>query len=55
MCNEHYLRRRREEQESREIWQEFGRTRPIADPEPPADVTEQETTEVREAVAQPER
>jgi hypothetical protein len=55
MCNEHYMRRRREADESREIWQEFGRTRPIEDPDPPAEVTEPEQAEVREAVSQPER
>ncbi|HTE60260.1 MAG TPA: hypothetical protein VK631_07900 [Solirubrobacteraceae bacterium] len=54
MCNERYLRRRREADESREIWQEFVQTESIDAPEPP-DVTEPEPSEVREAVATPER
>jgi hypothetical protein len=55
MCNERYLRRRREEDESREIWQDFMWTQPHEDPEPPGEVTEPEPTEVREAIATPER
>jgi hypothetical protein len=55
MCNERYLRRRREADESREIWQEFVETRPIEDPVAPDDVTEPEPTEVREATATPRR
>jgi hypothetical protein len=37
MCYEKYLfrRHRREDEESREIWQEFDRTTPISEPEPP--------------------
>jgi hypothetical protein len=54
MCNERYLRRRREA-ESREIWQDFVETEPIKDPVPPDDVTEPEPTEVREATGTPER
>jgi hypothetical protein len=34
MCYERYLRRRREDEESRAIWQDFERTTPISDPEP---------------------
>jgi hypothetical protein len=55
MCNERYLRRRREADESREIWQEFVRTETIDDPEPPDEVTEAEPSEVREAIGTPER
>jgi hypothetical protein len=55
MCNERYLRRRREADESREIWQDFMRTQPHEDPEPPVEVTEPEPTEVREAIATPEQ
>jgi hypothetical protein len=45
MCYERYLRRRcHEDEESREIWQEFQRTTPISDPEPP-EVGEPELTE----------
>jgi hypothetical protein len=55
MCNEYYMRRRREEDESRAIWQDFERAEPFAEREPPADVTEPEPTEPREAVATPER
>jgi hypothetical protein len=36
MCYERHLRRRREEaQEVSGLWQDFERTRPIADPAPP--------------------
>jgi hypothetical protein len=55
MCYERYLRRRRQADESQEIWQEFDRTRPIADPEPVPDVTPPEPTEAKEEVALPER
>jgi hypothetical protein len=55
MCNERYLRRRREADESRAIWQDFERTQPVDDPEPPAEVTESEPTAVREAIATPEQ
>jgi hypothetical protein len=55
MCNERYLRRRREADESRAIWQDFEGAQPFEDPEPPAEVTEPEPTELREAIATPER
>lgn len=55
MCNEYYLRRRREAEESREIWQEFVQAEPFEDPVPPDDVTEPEPTEVREAIATPQQ
>jgi hypothetical protein len=55
MCNERYLRRRREADESREIWQDFMRTRPHEDPAPPVEVTDPEPTEVREAIAASEQ
>ena len=35
MCYERYPRRRREAAESDRIWQEFDRTTPISEPEPP--------------------
>jgi hypothetical protein len=48
MCYDRYLRRRRHaDEESRLIWQDFERTTPISDPEPP-EVTEPETTLERE-------
>ena len=50
MCYERYLRRRREAEESQGMWQDFERTRPIADPEPPPDVTEPEPTEAHEEI-----
>jgi len=35
MCHEWWMRRMYEEREaSRELWEEFGRTRPAGDPEP---------------------
>ena len=55
MCYERHLRRRREADESQSIWQEFERTRPIADPEPAPDVTPPEPTEASEEVAVSER
>jgi hypothetical protein len=48
MCYERYLRRRRQADESQSIWPEFDQTRPIADPEPPPDVTAPEPTEASE-------
>jgi hypothetical protein len=44
MCYERYLRRRREDEESRAIWQDFERTTPISEPEP-AEVEEPERSE----------
>jgi hypothetical protein len=55
MCNEYYRRYRREADESRAIWQEFDQAPPVDVPESPDEVTEPETTELREAVATPER
>jgi hypothetical protein len=47
MCNESWLRRRREAEESRELWRDFTGTRPIDDREP-REVTEPERAEARE-------
>jgi len=56
MCYERYFRRRREADESQSIWEDFERTRLVADPEPRADVAPPEPTEAREQeVAVPER
>ncbi len=56
MCHERYLRRRREGEEGREIWQDFWRTWWVDEPQSPAEpATEPEPDEVREAVATPER
>ncbi len=57
MCHERFLRRRhREAEESRELWEDFERTRPVVDPEPPAEVTEAERAEARgEEITTPER
>jgi hypothetical protein len=55
MCNEYYLRRRREADESRAIWQDFERAQPVDEPESPGEPTEPEPTELREAIATPER
>lgn len=54
MCYDRYLRRRRETDESQSIWQDFERTRPLADPEPP-DVTPPEPAEAHEEIAVSER
>ena len=55
MCNEYYRRRRREEEERRAVWQEFEGVQPVDDPEFPVEATEPEPTELREAIATPER
>ena len=56
MCHERLLRRRsREVEESRELWEDFERTRPVVDPEPPAEVTEAERVDAREEITTPER
>ena len=55
MCYERYLRRRGQSDESQSIWQEFERTRPIADTEPPPDVTPPEHAEASEEIAVSER
>lgn len=44
MCYERYRRRRDEDEESREIWQDFERTTPISEPEP-SEVEEPERSE----------
>jgi hypothetical protein len=48
MCYDRYTRRRREETESRGIWQEFDQTTPISEPEPP-EVAEPKVTEPERA------
>jgi hypothetical protein len=55
MCHERYLRRRRETDESREIWHDFEQTRPVAEREGPPEVTEPERTEAQEEIAIAER
>jgi hypothetical protein len=55
MCYERYQRRHRAADESQSMWQDFERTRPIADPEPPAEVTPPEPTEAHEEIAVTER
>jgi hypothetical protein len=54
MCNERYLRRRQEADESRELWRDFTDTRPIDDPEP-REVTEPERAEASEEIANADR
>ena len=50
MCGERWLKRRREREadEAREMWAEFERVTPLADPEPPAERPEPERAEARE-------
>jgi hypothetical protein len=55
MCYERYLRRRREADESHEMWHDFEQTRPVADPDGPPEVTEPERTEAQEEIAIAER
>jgi hypothetical protein len=46
MCHEFWMRRReREAREADDVWREFERTTPIADPEPPAEAPEPTTAE----------
>jgi hypothetical protein len=54
MCYERYLRRRREADESREIWRDFVEARPIDDPEP-REVTEPERAEAPAELATADR
>ena len=55
MCYERYLRRRREADESHEMWHDFEQTRPVADPDGPPEVTEPERTDAQEEIAIAER
>ena len=55
MCYERYPRRRREADESHEMWQDFEQTCPVADPDAPLEVTEPERTEAQEQIAIAER
>jgi hypothetical protein len=56
MCYERYLRRRREDEESREIWQDFERTTPISEPEPrEAEEAERAEPDWAEELTLPER
>ena len=54
MCYERYLRRRREADESHELWRDFAETRPVDDPQP-REVTEPERAEAREEVGSADR
>jgi hypothetical protein len=56
MCYERWMRRRdREAEESRDVWRDFERTTPIADPEPPTEPAEPARAEAREEVVTAER
>ena len=55
MCNEYYLRHRREADESRAIWQELEEGQPLDAPQPPVEAAEPEPTELRDAIATAER
>jgi hypothetical protein len=46
MCHERWMQRRTEAEDTRELWREFDRTRPVAEPEAP--VAEDESDEVRD-------
>ena len=54
MCYERYLRRRREADESHELWRDFNETRSVDDPQP-REVTEPERAEAREEVGSADR
>jgi hypothetical protein len=55
MCYERYLRRRREANESHDMWRDFEHAGPVADPDRPPEVTEPERTEAQEQIATAER
>ena len=56
MCHERLPRRRhRDVEEGRELWEDFERTQPAVEPEPPGEVTEPERTDAREEITTPER
>jgi hypothetical protein len=55
MCHERYPRRRREADESHEMWHDFEQTRAVADADRPPEVTEPERTDVQEEIAIAER
>ncbi len=55
MCHELYLRRGRESDESRAIWQDFERARMVGDREPREQVSDPDPTDAREEVALSER
>ena len=55
MCYERYLRRRREDEESHAIWQDFERTTPISDPEPEVEEPERSEPEHAEELTASER
>jgi hypothetical protein len=56
MCYERWMRRRdREAEESPDVWRDFERTTPIADPDPPAQPAEPVPTEAREEVVTADR
>jgi hypothetical protein len=55
MCYERYLRRRRETDESREMWNDFEQTRPAANPDASPELTKPERTEAQQEIAIAER
>ena len=55
MCDDRYERRRRDADETREMWPEFARADPVRDPGPRDEVSEPEPTGAREPVASPKR
>jgi hypothetical protein len=55
MCHERWMRRRDAADESQSIWQDFERTRPVAESESPPDAAIPEPTELKEEAAVSER
>ena len=56
MCHEYWMmRRRREAEESREVWLDFERTTPISDPGPVGEPQDPAPVEAREEVMSGER
>jgi hypothetical protein len=56
MCHERWLRRReREAQDAREVWLDFERTSPVADPDPPTERPDPTRVEAEEEVVTADR
>jgi hypothetical protein len=55
MCYDSWLRRQREADESRSLWQDFERTRPVADREPAPEDVPPEPAEAQAETTLPER
>jgi hypothetical protein len=55
MCYERWQRRHRDAEDSWSVWQDFERTRPVADPEPAEQDVPPEPAEAEQEIAVSER